>query len=148
MQSRNVITSRSPGPFATWLERHPTVEVSSRDRGTTFADGAARGAPQALQIADRWHLIHTLGEALEQVLARHHADLKRAFTREEEQQAIQSVEPEALVPARVPSQSEQVQIARQERRMAIFTQVHDLYATSAGVVLPLPVSSASIRRRP
>lgn len=134
--------------FATWLERHPTVEGISRDRGTTFADGAARGAPQALQIADRWHLIHTLGEALEQVLARHHADLKRAFTREEEQQAIQSVEPEALVPARVPSQSEQVQIARQERRMAIFTQVHDLYATSAGVVLPLPVSSASTRRRP
>jgi hypothetical protein len=85
---------------------------------------------------------------LEKMLARHHADLKRAFTREEEQQAIQSVEPEALVPARVPSQSEQVQIARQERRLAIFTQVHDLYATSAGVVLPLPVSSASIRRRP
>jgi transposase len=137
--------------FAAWLERHPTVEVSSRDRGTIFADGAARGAPhalQALQIADRRHLIHNLGEALEKVLARHHADVKRAFTREEEYQATPTVEPEALVPARVPSQAEQVRIARQERRLAIFTQVHDLYATSAGVVLPLHVSSVSIKRRP
>jgi transposase len=61
--------------FAAWLEEHPTVKIISRDRGTTFADGASRGAPQALQVADRWHLIHNLGETLEKVLARYHADL-------------------------------------------------------------------------
>jgi transposase len=60
---------------------HPSVELISRDRGTTKASGANRGAPGALQIADRWHMIHNLGEALEKVLARHHADLKRALTR-------------------------------------------------------------------
>jgi transposase len=57
------------------------VEIVSRDRGTTFADGATRGAPGALQIADRWHIINTMGEALEKVLARHHADLKQVVAR-------------------------------------------------------------------
>jgi Putative ATPase subunit of terminase (gpP-like) len=62
------------------------------------------------------------------VLARHHADLKRAFMREEEYQSSHPVEPEALVPARLPSQAEQARIARQERRLALFTQVQELYA--------------------
>jgi transposase len=61
--------------FAAWLQTHPSVEIVSRDRGTTYADGATRGAPQAIQIAHRWHLLHNLGEALEKVLARHHAEL-------------------------------------------------------------------------
>lgn len=54
--------------FAAWLEKHPSVKVVSRDRGTTFADGATKGSPQALQIADRWHLLHNVSEALEKVL--------------------------------------------------------------------------------
>lgn len=67
--------------FAAWLVAHPSVEVISRDRGTTFADGANRRAPHALQIAESFHLLHNLGEALEKVLARHHAELKRALAR-------------------------------------------------------------------
>ncbi|HLI09618.1 MAG TPA: transposase [Ktedonobacteraceae bacterium] len=60
------------------LAQGTELELISRDRGTTFADGATRGAPQALQVADRWHILHNVGEALEKVLARHHTDLKRA----------------------------------------------------------------------
>lgn len=78
--------------FAAWLERHPTGAVVSRDRGTTFADGATRGAPQALQMADRWPIIHNVGEALEKVLARHHADLKRMLSPEEEPRVIAALD--------------------------------------------------------
>jgi hypothetical protein len=114
--------------FAAWLQKHPTVEVISRDRGTTFADGATRGAPQALQIADRWHIIHNVGEALEKVLARHHADLKQVVVPEEAQQMIAALDQHALTRALTRSQTEQQRQARQERRRATFTRVQELSA--------------------
>jgi transposase len=125
--------------FAAWLEKHPSVEVVSRDRGTTFADGANRGAPQALQIADRWHIIHNVGEALEKVLVRHHADLKRAFAPEEEQQVITALDQEALAHVMARSQTEQQRQARQERRLETFRRVQELSAQGW--------SGASIARR-
>ncbi len=125
--------------FAAWLQEHPSVEIISRDRGTTFADGATRGAPLALQIADRWQLIQNLAQALEKVLARHDAALKRTFTQEEKQESIPSVESEVQVPTRSPSQAEQARMAWQERRRALFTQVQQLYTQGW--------SGASIARR-
>lgn len=53
-----------------WLAAHPQVEVVSRDRGKTFIEGATCGAPQATQVADRWHIIANLGEAVEEFLIR------------------------------------------------------------------------------
>jgi transposase len=114
--------------FAAWLTAHPSVEFISRDRGTTFADGATRGAPQAVQIADRWHVIHNLGEALEKVLARHHADVKRVSTPEEEHQVIAALDQQALAHATARSQAEQLRQARRERGLATFIRVHELSA--------------------
>ena len=111
---------------ATWLRSHPTVEVISRDRGTTFADGATCGAPQALQVADRWHIIHNVGEALEKVLARHHVDVKRAFASEEEQQVIATLDQQAKDHIMVRSQTEQLRQARRERRFATYRRVREL----------------------
>jgi transposase len=113
--------------FATWLQAHPSVELISRDRGTTFADGANRGAPQALQIADRWHLLHNLGESLEKVLTRHHADLKRVFTPPEEQDQLTAVlDQQALTRLKALSQAEQLRQARREQREAVFMRVQEL----------------------
>jgi transposase len=47
--------------------------VVSRDRGGSFAEGATRGAPQAIQVADRFQVLKNLVEAFQQVLAREHA---------------------------------------------------------------------------
>ena len=124
----DLLADASAESFAAWLQAHPTVEIISRDRGTTYADGASRGAPQALQIADRWHLLHNLGETLEKVLARHHADLKRAFQWDEEPQTPQPSQEEVQARMAALSQAEQVQQARRERRLATFDKVHELYA--------------------
>jgi transposase len=56
--------------FADWLEQHPGVQIISRDRGGIYAEGARRGAPTAEQVADRWHLLKNLGDALERYLVR------------------------------------------------------------------------------
>ena len=53
-----------------WLATHPEIEVVSRDRGGTYAEGAAQGAPQAIQIADRWHICKNLGDAVQEYLVR------------------------------------------------------------------------------
>src|SRR5205809_109739 len=53
-----------------WLAEHPEVDIVSRDRGLVYLDAATTGAPQAIQVVDRWHLLANLGDAVENFLIR------------------------------------------------------------------------------
>jgi transposase len=64
--------------LARWLQTQPQIQVISRDRAGQFAEAATVGAPQAIQVADRWHLLRNLGEAVQRLLARHPAALRAA----------------------------------------------------------------------
>jgi transposase len=72
----DVLPDRSADDVAVWLHAHPTVETINRDRCGIYADGAARGAPTAVQIADRFHLVLNLSTAIERALEERRRDLQ------------------------------------------------------------------------
>lgn len=74
----DLLSERSAEALSNWLKAHPGVEIISRDRSHEYRLGAAEGAPQAVQIADRWHLIKNLREALERYLEQHQVCLSAA----------------------------------------------------------------------
>jgi len=56
----DLLPDASAETWAAWLAAHPSVTVVSRDRGQSYAEGTTRGAPGAVQVADRWHLLRSV----------------------------------------------------------------------------------------
>ncbi len=66
----DILPDRTADTVAAWLREHPSVETVSRDRAVGYANAAREGAPQAEQVANRWHLLKNLGESIEHFLRR------------------------------------------------------------------------------
>jgi len=124
MQSRKIIDllpDRKAETASVWMSAHPEIDLVSRDRGGEYASAAASGAPQAIQCAERFHLLKNLREDLEGLLARH-----LAGKRQEKTQEILDEPTPAWQVARSPRLSrkiEQIQQNRREERLARYQQV-------------------------
>jgi transposase len=103
----DLLPDRTAETLANWLQAHSGIEIVSRDRSGEYRAGITQGAPQAVQIADRWHLLKNLGDTVQRVLAKHPKTLREAVrqahehllvtTTANEQQEISSM-PEAHTP--------------------------------------------------
>jgi transposase len=69
----DVLPGRDAEPLAAWLRKHPGADIICRDRAASYSDGARSGAPDAIQVADRWHIWHNVGEAVDKTVTAHHA---------------------------------------------------------------------------
>jgi transposase len=117
----DLLPERKAETSATWMRQQLDLMVISRDRGGEYASAATQGAPQALQCADRFHLLKNLGEALEGFLAHHlAAELKRQL------HATQASPAAVWQLKRVTRSSpklERLQQARREERLAQYERV-------------------------
>src|SRR5713226_6718523 len=73
----DLLPDRKAETAKTWIRAHPEIQLVSRDRGGDYATAARQGAPQAVQAADRFHLVKNLAEAVEKALRLCRAELRR-----------------------------------------------------------------------
>jgi transposase len=78
----DILADRSAQSTAAWFKQHPEVEIVSRDRCGLYAQGAKQGAPQARQVADRFHLLQNLKMTIERQLSRTSLFVERPQARE------------------------------------------------------------------
>lgn len=145
----DLLADREADTFAAWLHEHPGTEVVCRDRAGAYAQGARTGAPQAIQVADRWHLWHNLAEHVEKTIAAHHGCLRQQDTIEPEV-GIEPGTADDLV-----ERAEAAQVQRKEnsalvtRTKARYQAVHDLKADGKGIktiVRELDLAKETVRR--
>jgi transposase len=139
----DLLADRSVASVEAWLKAHLGVQVVSRDRSPLFAEAISRGAPHAVQVADRWHVLKNLTEAVEEVLKQHRTVLQHLDTEEQHVSATEeqasSGSPEAIRPlpprpvGRAQEEKRKARVERYEQVLALRKQGLPLEAIASRV---------------
>jgi transposase len=146
-----LLPDRTAATFAQWLQEHPGVAVIARDRSTAYAEGARQGASEAIQVADRFHLLQNLREALDQVFITH-SPILDAVNETMRQQPVPLPDGAMAVPVPphdIPLPAQQRAAQRQARRQALHTQVWALHHqgwTGAAIAQHVGLSLRTVQR--
>ena len=148
----DVLPDRSVETVSDWFEKHPSVEIVSRDRSSEYAAAIRKGAPQALEVADRWHISKNLGESVQTLLARCRAEMRRALQvpgrLEQETEGREPTLEEEKRPARSRGE-EQARLARRAQKLDRYEQVlelHDQGLTAAEIGSRIGISGRTVQR--
>ncbi len=124
----DLLPDRDADSVAGWLQQHPGIEIISRDRGKCYREGATAGAPDAVQVADRFHLLKNLGDTVEEILKRHHRQIREAA-----HQLAKTAEIEAQETPKPLTQEEQRKAEGHQRREERFAEVQALHQQGHGI---------------
>ena len=119
-----LLPGRDQRTLATWFRKYPEIQVVSRDRSGVYATAAREGAPQARQVADRWHLLKSIGDEPERMMYRH-MPLIRLVVRE--LSLKKSPEPEISVPVASLRRPERLKQQTRKKRHQHWTEVMALH---------------------
>ncbi len=137
-----LLKDREAETLASWLEEHPGIEILSRDRSKSYRQGMREGAPQAVQVADRFHLLQNLVEPLEKVFSGNRKALKAAV-------GEGKMESSSLVfilpPSRSVRQSQQSRAQRQDRYRQVM-KLHRQGWSAPAIGHRVGVSARTVRR--
>jgi transposase len=150
-QAVALLPDRTAETLAQWLQEHPGVEVIARDRSPAYADGAHRGAPAAIQVADRFHLLQNLREALDQVFTTHGKalDAVNDLVRQQPMALPDGTVAVPVPPPNTPRPAQQRAAQRQARRQTIYEQVWTFHRqgwTSRAIAQQVGISLRTVQR--